>query len=283
MRATLLISSSLAAMACGAAEDQSPNDSEMTTTLEHSIRVEPEILNEFTTREEEIQFIRMGDESPTYLMSFARPTSIGEGLLEALMREHPKLTLLETFHALAPEGETPHPDLEAFHLTQTEIFNRADAEVRRVNFDVNRPVEKFTAQECTNQIIANTPPGEVWHSDRLNAVSMPNGGDLGLLCPAWQGQAGCNHQSLVGTHIVITCNDGPSDIAAWYAYQRNNDPWMESALHFITVPNQFRGWLLPEHKTGLFNDWQVLGILNEDIHFPGETPPSYFARAGFSD
>jgi hypothetical protein len=67
----------------------------MTTTLEHSVRV-----------------------------SFAGPTNIGEGLTQALMREHPGLTLLETFHALAPEGETPHPELEAFHVTQTEIFDR---------------------------------------------------------------------------------------------------------------------------------------------------------------
>ncbi len=276
----------LAVAGCGGAEAQTGGtDTELSVgpapAAENVIKAQPETLNEFVTAGETFQFLRVPGESPTYLLGFEH-SSTSEGLAETLLGEHPDLTLLEMFYALAPADATPHPDLVAFHAIQTKILGRTDTSVRRVDFNVNR-VSARSAADCTNYIISLTPSGQTWQSDRLNAVSKPNGGDLGLLCPAWQGLAGCDHQSIGGTHIIAGCNEGPSETAFWWSYHRNSNAWVESTIHYETLAHKARGWLLPEHMTGFFTDVQVMGILSNDIHLSGESPPSYHVRAGYSD
>lgn len=274
----------IALVGCGGADVGTVDDATENVgpepAAESVVKAEAETLNEFTTAEQQFRFLRVPGESPTYLLEFEN-SAYSESLLEPLMREHPQLTLLETFYALAPTGETPHPGLVEFHAIQAGIFGRSDTAVQRVDFNVHR-ISTKSATACTNYTISQVPAGQTWQSDRLNAVSKPNGGNLGLLCPAWLGLPGCDHQSIGGTHIISGCNDGPSRTAHWWSYRRGRGNWVESQIHFETPGGFMRGWILPEHSTGGFTDVQVMGIRSDDIHLAGEAVPSYHVRAGYS-
>lgn len=115
-------------------------------------------LNRFSVGETEIEFQELveADGSSSLLIVETAPIGL-ELLTHRLKQEHGGLTALETFYALAPEAAVPHEHLVTRHAEQSELLNRSDASVRRVDFDREQRVEKSTTS-CWNDLLATSAP-----------------------------------------------------------------------------------------------------------------------------
>ena len=196
-----------------------------------------------------------------------------ESILDRLEAEVGPLTLLETFHALAPADATPHADLVRFHEEQVEVLGRVDAGVQRVEFDVNKPVEK-SASACDAWAAANAWPGQPWDNAANNQANMVNGGNLTRLCRAVNGLPGCDKLT-TQAQLVGACNDGPGDIFAFPEWRRNTHGWRKDNFVVRFPQGTSYGWRFP--STDSLLKTQVLAINTQDE--PDFITPAYYVRA----
>ncbi|HVZ31922.1 MAG TPA: hypothetical protein VG963_05825 [Polyangiaceae bacterium] len=258
------------ALACSAAEESGAPAAQA-----EAEPVEAQVLNTVSVAGESIQFLeyKSDGEEPVFMLQ-NRGSAYSKGsILDRLEAEAGKLTLLETFYALAPGDAVPHPDLVQLHAVEVQGLGRADAAVRHVSFDVNLPVQK-SASACDSYATANQWPGETWWAPANNNANMPNGGDVGRLCRAFNGLPGCDH---LGTEsqFVGSCNDGPGAIIVFDEWRTNSSGWKRDKFSVIVDPGHVIGWRF--HDTNDLLHTQILGITNTDQ--PDFITPSYYVRA----
>ncbi|HKO50455.1 MAG TPA: hypothetical protein VJV79_22185 [Polyangiaceae bacterium] len=187
-----------------------------------AVDVPIDVLHDFDVGLENIRFVRFSPagETPAVLIRHKQPAALVEGAIERLYATAgTDLTLLEMFLALAPATETPHEALVALHKEHA-LTTRGDAAVRRVNFDRDAKVEKWTTTGCTNYAKGQMPikPGLLWNSAREKARNSLN---TGYICPNWTGGtvAGNCKADFKDTQVVAACNNGPGTMQARMVYR----------------------------------------------------------------
>jgi hypothetical protein len=149
---------SLSVSACGSAGDSpdvtAPESAPGAEQVDESAQDDPmlttEVLNEFSIGEHSFSFRRLGrDEANGEPGTVALvETYHAQDYLTALREQYGELTLLEVFHAFAPEGEQPDPALVTSHAYEAQVLSRAEPSVvKRVDGRELR-VEKDTGQSC---------------------------------------------------------------------------------------------------------------------------------------
>jgi len=265
---------SVAALACSAADEtgsgQGAESAEAPSEASEGL-----VLNELSVAGETLQFLEynMDGANPLFTLRAQGSAYVKQDLLTRLEAEVGELTLLETFYAIAPAGATPHADLERYHLEEVVALQRPDASVRRVTFDVDRPVEK-SATACDTYANSNRPAGITWWAPANNQANMVNGGNLGRLCRASNGRPGCD---VLGTdaQLVAACNDGPGDILVFHEWRSNTQGWRRDSFVVRVTPGGKIHWKVG--RTSGLDKLQTIGIQVQDD--PDFISPAYYARA----
>ena len=150
MRTSLLwpLVGALASFACGshgsAGEDASPSDD--------VVSFQQQALHQFTVAEATVTFseIHVGDNETAIIMQEVGPSH--QPLLRTRLHAHfGRLTLLETFYALAPVELEPAPQLITQHALEVARIGRPDDKVKRLRLDLDALTDKVTVGECYDQ------------------------------------------------------------------------------------------------------------------------------------
>jgi hypothetical protein len=139
----------LLSVACGSSGN---SDSDLP-----SVNAELEVLHQFSADGNEYEFLYGGPDE--FLLSTEGPLT-APALPE--LADGGPATLLETYLALAPKGETPHPKLVDYHLQEARVLGRPDNSVLQAKLNLDVPVEK--------SLESNLTACKTWASGRLPAA-----------------------------------------------------------------------------------------------------------------
>lgn len=147
-----------------------------------------------------------------------------------LMQQRPDLTMLEIYHALAPEGPEPHERLVASHVPEVAAMGRQDASVQRVDFEVPVGIEKLSTSTCTSSIYSSALPGAWWSWGDRGIVDNASGFTDNCL------DNDCGYYT--GAKVIGGfCNDGSVAQSYRAAWDYNGGSW-DHATSWWSVPAQ---------------------------------------------
>lgn len=232
----IAILSVLALPACGASEEQAPSH-ELNADPRTSVRAQELVVHEFEVEGDQLRIIRLADPSGNEVMVMRDEGRLGRPLVvDSLIEQHGPLTLLETFHALAPTGLVPHESVVRSHETEARVLHREDATVQRVELDTAR-MDKISTTDCSTYAWPTPPTGKLWmnHGSK-NSVSGFNYACLN--------NDDCSFMTACYTASHV-CNDSNTTIYERNAYDFDStNPWQTTAWSALGV-NAHAGWYMP--------------------------------------
>lgn len=152
-----------------------------------------------------------------------------------------RLTMLEIFYALSPNGEAPSVLLDA-HAAQAQALGREDpSQVMRVAFDANAPIDKSIAA-CEQWVFPTSSQYQVVNKQSLNNASGDNWLPVGT---SWS-------YSTAGQVTLGMCNDSSTNGSTQIAWDMQGDStdWIYGGLNTAAPGSRLRWYLFSRNVTG---------------------------------
>jgi hypothetical protein len=118
------------------------------------VEADEEVLHELAVGTQRVRILRSTvpgatDDEATLVLEWSGAIGTAD-FQRAIEERYGELTLLELHQALAPQGDTPHPDLVKAHAGQARTIGRPSLEVRRATLEAAAicPGPEGTGQPC---------------------------------------------------------------------------------------------------------------------------------------